>query len=132
MVLELRARAHQSEQVTRRWLYRSDDQTAFAYAHGHDLIRRSDETLWAHVSDGVLLSARSGEPLAYQARSLHTSDAYGQTGDAPLELLELADVDGDGCVTELGEETRAARAVARHEELPSTQEHDVRPKAFTD
>jgi len=64
MVLDVRD--HPAEQATRRWLYRSEDHSAFAYVRGHDLIRRSDETLWAHVNDGVLLSARSGDPLAYQ------------------------------------------------------------------
>lgn len=49
-----------------RWLCRSDDHSEFAYARGHDYIRRSDHTLWAHLSHGVLLSARSGKPLAYQ------------------------------------------------------------------
>jgi hypothetical protein len=60
------AHSDQSAQITRRRLCRSDDDTVFAYAHGHDLIRRSDRTLWAHVANGVLVSARSGEPLAYQ------------------------------------------------------------------
>jgi hypothetical protein len=49
-----------------RWLCRCDDHSPFAYARGHDYIRRSDDTLWAHLSDGVLISARSGDPLAYQ------------------------------------------------------------------
>jgi len=60
------AHPDESGPITRRCLCRSDDDTVFAYAHGHDLIRRSDRTLWAHVADGVLISARSGEPLAYQ------------------------------------------------------------------
>lgn len=50
----------------RRSLRRSDSHRTFAYARGHDFIRHSDQTLWAHLSEGVLLSARSGEPLAYQ------------------------------------------------------------------
>jgi hypothetical protein len=49
-----------------RWLCRCNDRSPFAYARGHDYIRRSDDTLWAHLSDGVLISARSGDPLAYQ------------------------------------------------------------------
>ena len=50
----------------RRRLRRADDGREFAYARGHDFIRNRDQTLWAHVSDGVLRSARSGEALAYQ------------------------------------------------------------------
>ena len=45
------------------------DQTIAACSRtrgGHDYIRRSDRTLWAHVSDGVLILALSGAPLAYQ------------------------------------------------------------------
>ncbi len=49
-----------------RWLCRIDDHSAYAYARGHDFIRWSDHTLWAHLSAGKLLSARSGECLAYQ------------------------------------------------------------------
>jgi hypothetical protein len=55
--------------IPQRWLCRSEDHRPFAYARGHDYIRRSDDTLWAHLSDGVLVSARSGEPLAYQVGS---------------------------------------------------------------
>ena len=59
----------ETQQRPQRWLCRSDDHSAFAYARGHDFIRRSDQTLWAHLSDGVLLSARSGDLLAYQVGS---------------------------------------------------------------
>jgi len=37
----------------------------FAYArHGHDFYRARDHVLWAHDSEGVLLSARTGSPFA--------------------------------------------------------------------
>ncbi len=37
----------------------------FAYMlHGRDFYRSSDHELWAHERDGLLLSARSGAPLA--------------------------------------------------------------------
>jgi len=37
----------------------------FAYAvAGHDFYRAGDHELWAHESDGLLLSARLGSPLA--------------------------------------------------------------------
>lgn len=40
----------------------------FAYAlYGHDFYRASDDELWAHERDGLLLSARSGAPLARRA-----------------------------------------------------------------
>ena len=37
----------------------------FAYAdRGHDFVRASDRELWAVERDDMLVSARSGEPLA--------------------------------------------------------------------
>ena len=57
-------------QRSQHWLCRCDDHSAFAYVRGHDYIRGSDDTLWAHLADGQLLSARSGEPLAYQNGSI--------------------------------------------------------------
>ncbi len=52
-----------SDGARRRLSRFADD--AFAYAlHGHDFYRMSDHELWAHESDGLLLSARSGTPLA--------------------------------------------------------------------
>jgi len=48
----------------RRYLHRVDG-SAFAYArHGHDYVRATDHILWAHESEGLLLSARSGTPFA--------------------------------------------------------------------
>jgi hypothetical protein len=58
--------AEQLRQRPRLWLHRCDDDERFAYARGRDYIRGSDHTLWAHLSDGVLISARSGEPVAYE------------------------------------------------------------------
>ncbi len=50
-----------------RQLRRSDDGSVFAYARGPDLFfRQSDHALWARLSDGWLVSARSGDRLAYQ------------------------------------------------------------------
>jgi hypothetical protein len=49
----------------RRRLCRFSIDEVFAYAvAGHDFYRSGDHTLWAHESDGLLLSARSGRPLA--------------------------------------------------------------------
>ncbi len=47
-----------------RRLCRFDDGQVFAYKRGHDLIRAADHTLWAHESGEILLSARSGRPIA--------------------------------------------------------------------
>ena len=60
-----------SQQRAQKWLCRVDDDRAFAYARGHDYIRASDHELWAHLSDGRLLSARSGEPLAYSVGAVY-------------------------------------------------------------
>jgi hypothetical protein len=48
-----------------RYLRRVEDGEPFAYARrGHDFIRVRDDQLWAHESEDLLLSARSGDPLA--------------------------------------------------------------------
>ncbi len=47
-------------------LRRADDGDLFAYARGHDFIRRADDVLWAHEHDGWLISARTGAALAYR------------------------------------------------------------------
>jgi hypothetical protein len=46
-----------------RTLYRCDDGAACAYRCGRDFFRSRDNTLSAHDSDGLLLSARSCTPL---------------------------------------------------------------------
>ena len=50
----------------RRYLVRIEDEVLIAYADGdgHDFRRVHDNTIWAHESDGTLLSARSGTPIA--------------------------------------------------------------------
>ena len=57
---------HDDGLARRRLLCRFDDHRPFAYARGHDYIRCSDHALWAHLTNGQLLSARSGRLLAYQ------------------------------------------------------------------
>jgi len=55
-----------------RCLYRCDDGEVFAYEqHGNKLLRVSDQELWAVEHDDVLLSARSGEPLAYRRGDIY-------------------------------------------------------------
>ena len=50
-----------------RCLCRFDDGQVFAYAdRGHEFVRASDRELWAVERDDALVSARSGEPLAYK------------------------------------------------------------------
>jgi hypothetical protein len=53
----------------RRYLCNFEDGQVFAYAtpSGHDFFRATDDTPWAHESDGLLLSARSGTPLAVRS-----------------------------------------------------------------
>jgi hypothetical protein len=52
------------------WLFRCEDGAPFAFARGQDFIRLVDHALWSHLSDGRLLSARSGDCLAYQVDRL--------------------------------------------------------------
>jgi hypothetical protein len=49
-----------------RYLCSFEDGQVFAYTThaGHDFLRVADHSTWAHESDGLLLSARSGTPLA--------------------------------------------------------------------
>jgi len=54
-----------AQAAERRRLIRVADDAAFAYAMcGHDFYRVGDNSLWAHESEDLLLSARSGRPLA--------------------------------------------------------------------
>ena len=63
-----RASAKQAGPLPPEWcrrLWRLNVDEVFAYAvGGHDFYRAGDHLLWAHESDGLLLSARSGRPLA--------------------------------------------------------------------
>jgi hypothetical protein len=54
----------------RRVLCSFENHQPFAYARGDDYFRYADHTLWAHRTDGRLLSVRSGEPLAYQRSNI--------------------------------------------------------------
>jgi hypothetical protein len=50
-----------------RCLCRIEDGEVFAYlARGNEFVRMRDHGLWAVEHDDVLVSARSGEPLAYR------------------------------------------------------------------
>jgi hypothetical protein len=71
----------------------------FAYAmRGHDFYRASDHVLWAHETDGLLLSARSGSPFArrvgnvfYDIESnvpLYYEDRH--TGPLPAQSSEVS------------------------------------------
>lgn len=61
--------AHPMSAEGRRYLCNFEDGQVFAYATptGHDFFRATDHTPWAHESDGLLLSARSGTPLAVRS-----------------------------------------------------------------
>jgi hypothetical protein len=61
--------AHSMRAEGRRYLCNFEDGQVFAYAtpSGHDFFRATDHTPWAHESDGLLLSARSGTPLAVRS-----------------------------------------------------------------
>jgi hypothetical protein len=50
-----------------RCLCRIEDGEVFAYlARGNEFVRMRDHALWAVEHEDVLVSARSGEPLAYR------------------------------------------------------------------
>jgi hypothetical protein len=52
-------------------LYRFSDGSRFAYAHRQEFIRCRDNTLWAHVRDDRLFSARSGDCLAIRVGNIY-------------------------------------------------------------
>jgi hypothetical protein len=66
----------------RRYLCRVEDGKVFAFATptGHDFFRSFDQTPWAHESGDLLLSARSGAPLARREGSVFRE----LSSDAPL------------------------------------------------
>ncbi len=66
----------------RRYLVRIEDEALVAYAQGdgHDFRRMHDDTIWAHESDGLLLSARSGTPIARRSGIVY----YDMVNDIPL------------------------------------------------
>jgi len=63
------AETHPMSDERRRYLCDFEDGQVFAYAtpRGHDFFRATDHTPWAHESDGLLLSVRSGIPLAVRS-----------------------------------------------------------------
>ncbi len=64
-----------------RRLCRIEDGEVFAYvSRGNEFVRMRDHELWAFEHDGVLVSARSGEPLAYREGKVY----FACEGGAPL------------------------------------------------
>jgi hypothetical protein len=54
-----------------RCLVRMEDEVVVAYAcEGHTFRRAHDDTLWAHESEGILYSARSGVALAHRVGNI--------------------------------------------------------------
>jgi hypothetical protein len=73
MVIDLTEETEPNE--TSCWLFRCEDSSPFAFARGNDFIRLADHALWAHLNDGRLLSARSGDCLAYlRGRVFHNAE----------------------------------------------------------
>jgi hypothetical protein len=68
------------------WLCRSDDNSLFAYARVTDCYRKSDGELWTRLSEGWLISARSGRRIARQRGSVF----YDATTDEPVYYYELS------------------------------------------
>jgi hypothetical protein len=64
-----------------RCLCRIEDGEVFAYvARGNEFVRMRDHGLWAVEHDDVLVSARSGAPLAYRRGRVY----YASETDEPL------------------------------------------------
>jgi hypothetical protein len=103
----------------RRWVYRFDDRGPFAYVQGRDLIRTTDHTVWAQLSDGALRSARSGRRIAYEVADVfydaqtHAPVFY----QSPELALPGAPVREDTCGAD-----DARRASAPHREVPVSEE----------
>ena len=64
-----------------RFLCRIEDGEVFAYvARGKEFVRVRDHELWAIEHDDILVSARSGEALAYREGKVY----FAAEGGAPL------------------------------------------------
>jgi hypothetical protein len=64
-----------------RSLCRFDGGEMFAYVvRGNEFLRARDHELWALEHDGTLVSARSGEPLAYRRGKVY----FAADNDEPL------------------------------------------------
>ena len=67
--------------VGTRCLCRIEDGEVFAYfARGNEFVRMRDHGSWAVEHDDVLVSARSGEPLAYRRGRVY----FASDTDEPL------------------------------------------------
>ena len=77
---QLRPRSPVSAQ--RRYVVRIEDEAVIAYCDGdgHDFRRVHDDSVWAHESEGTLLSARSGTPIARRSGIVY----YDPVTDLPL------------------------------------------------
>ena len=79
---QLHPRASDDGGPQRRYVVRIEDEAVIAYAEGdgHDFRRVHDDSLWAHESDGTLLSAKSGTPIARRSGIIY----YDSVTDIPL------------------------------------------------
>ena len=82
---QLRPQAAADSDGHRRYVIRIEDEAVLAYADGdgHDFRRVHDDSIWAHESDGTLLSARSGTPIARRSGIVY----YDAVNDIPLYYL---------------------------------------------
>ena len=65
--------------ASERWLCRADNHQPVAYARGRTFFRRSDHDDWAYLDDNEqLVSARSGDTIAYRVGSLFFDAATNQ------------------------------------------------------
>lgn len=59
---------------------------------------------------------------------MHVSHPHRQAGHAPLELDELTDVDQNGLIPQVGQQTNRLRAVIRDEETIPAEMNDMRTR----
>jgi hypothetical protein len=116
MVLDLQSQA--PEQDPRRWQCRSDDHSEFAYARGHNYIRRSDHTLWAHLSEECCSQPdRVNRSLTNSAaRSTTTKPVSRSTTSRPNTFSPVPPRTGEN--VRCGQRTTRARAAPRPSRYP--------------
>ena len=79
--MTLSVEATDFDHTIERSLCRFDDGEVFAYvARGNEFVRARDRELWAFEHDDVLVSARSGEALAYRRGKVY----FATDTDEPL------------------------------------------------
>ena len=107
--------------VSAGWLYRCEDRSPFAFAHGDAFIRCADHSRWARVRDAWLISERSGARLAYRVGNvfydaMSDEPVYYQPSSVALPAQRPSGESGAVRVTREASPHRTANTESRHDQ----------------